>query len=597
MGTRDRKKRLRKKMLERIVQDPSQLEQYQKRKWTRRWHRIGMNVILLLAFVGFVFAAFGAMIMGLVLNGPVEVGQWLGTREKFKPTMAPVLAGWTILCTAGLLANALRIRQSAISLRYRPWATNLPVSDVRLISPIQTGVGLLACAFFFMGLAAFGIPAWVENWGFGQCLRVVVMVVLTTASAWLLSDLLAAYLPLSTMLQSVTLAVVVLAFIAGVGFAVVPRHVLEVRAFSSFEAIWVLPPAGWYVGILGYWPNDWGRSFGRPFLGVVLTTLAGWHLLRTLELRDIQMTTGIYQSAFRKGWLRSWSRPNRVSGFADAAMDSEKACRSLREMREERLGTEKRHWLLRLAFPLRLSSEQLAILGLLGLRYPRFGRWAEFLVGMWPVPFCIGLLILNQFMTLQAMPRFLRMPLMFSFALSLVNFREFAAAQNKGDMSIGFSAVRSVFPISNWHVFYALFWNRVCYGWGLLPGWSLAICFLFLTDSPVDIVVQIPLILLAVNFLIPVYTSTTFLSGNLRSCWQTWVLVIAPWTLLTIVAFITFQFGVAGYMLAWRFDLAWQFMLVVAGLLVLGALLFRGAVRWCSIDETTHALARSLKKF
>jgi len=134
------------------------------------------------------------------------------------------------------------------------------------------------------------------------------------------------------------------------------------------------------------------------------------------------------------------------------------------------------------------------------------------------------------------------------------------------------------------------------FAYSVLPGWCVSIGILLLTDFPLEVIWGTPVILMCVNLLAPLYCTIIFVSGNLRSCWQTWVLVLTPWSLMTMAAWIVLQFSVAGNMLAQRVDLAFVYLGVVAALICSAAVLFLWTIRKLRSDETTTAISQTLRR-
>ncbi|MEC8555928.1 MAG: hypothetical protein VXZ82_13045 [Planctomycetota bacterium] len=597
MGRRATRKRLMGKIRERIALDPELDAEHGRKRWTRRWFYLGRAGLTFLVLFGGFFIFLAIACLGLMMNGLVDVGRWVGDGKNFRPPIAPVLAGWCLLSVAGTIGAALSIRQHPISVRFRPWGTSLPIPDCRLIRPVGGILAKIASAAVVLAIGAFVFPAFMLDWSAWMVGRVALMVLATILTSWLLADWLAAYLPPTPMIQAVAVVLLIVSCVVPIGFAVTTRDVLEVRQLQSYEALWVLPPAGWYVGLAGLWPGNWLREYLFPTIGLAITFLAWRRLARSLELEDVQLITGQYQPAFRRGWLRSWARPNKDGEMAEAADRPERLRELVAEHREVLLGSHQRSLLDRILCPFRLTGRQLAVLGLLGIRFPRRSRWQELIVGFWPLPFCIAMLALNQFYPLRGLPPFLRVPLIMVFALSLANFREFSAAYAKGNLAMGFAASRSIFPYSIREIFTSLLANRLLFAYGVLPGWAVSIGILLMTDIPLEVIWGTPVILMCVNLLAPLYCTIVFVSSNLRSCWQTWVLVLTPWSLLTMAAWIVLQFSVAGNMLAQRVDLAFVYLGVVAVLVCSGAVLFLWTVRKLRSDETTTAISQTLRRF
>ncbi|MEM8736703.1 MAG: hypothetical protein AAGG44_20905, partial [Planctomycetota bacterium] len=208
--------------------------------------------------------------------------------------------------------------------------------------------------------------------------------------------------------------------------------------------------------------------------------------------------------------------------------------------------------------------------------------------------FAIALLIANQFFSLVAFPRFLRIPLLLGFALSLIDFRIFQTMSDASQAGAVFTS-RTQQPILSRELLWALFKNRLLFLWNALPGWIIAVGILLFTDIPVAMVIQPPLILGIASLLVALYLWVSIVTSNLRSCWQVWWLIVLPWSLFSIAAILLIQFGVLGSILAMRPELAWLFLVASTALLFIGAGLVSMVITKMRLDESTTTLANAIR--
>ena len=256
MGYRQHRKRFRRRLLATISQSEELSERYKQSRATRRWDRIGGWSIFALSIFGGLLGAGTIVVSGMILNGVILVGEWVGSGRSRVPAIAPLMASWCILGVGAVLANAMRLRQNVIGLQYRPWASHLPLPDERLISPFLNGLCVVAGGFLLLGLGAFGLAGYLSNWEVATSFRIGAVVILTAFTAWLLSEWLARFLVQSPMVEASCITVSLLIMLLGMVLAGFPRQaMLELRQFESYNAIWLLPPAGWYVGISGFLPD------------------------------------------------------------------------------------------------------------------------------------------------------------------------------------------------------------------------------------------------------------------------------------------------------------------------------------------------------
>ena len=248
--------------------------------------------------------------------------------------MAPFLASWSVLCLGAMLSFAFKIRSTPISALYRPWGSHLPIEDKKLISPVFGGLLPIAGSLGLVAIGGFVPAGLLLGWDSWQFARVALMISLTVFSTWLIAEWLAAVLAPTPLIQSTSFTIISLIFISGLALTVVPHDLLEIRQPASYAPIWRLPPAGWFVGISGVIPSPSVSTFWMPLIGTLVTLYAGIRFVRTLELEDIQITTAQKHPAFRKGWLRKWTRPRSDSIMARYVDKPERLAKHVAEHRE-----------------------------------------------------------------------------------------------------------------------------------------------------------------------------------------------------------------------------------------------------------------------
>ncbi|MFN3192330.1 MAG: hypothetical protein ACE361_17600 [Aureliella sp.] len=568
--------------------------EHHKRRWQRRLNRAARWIVLGFVCAGVLIGILMMVMIGFMLHGPASIGKLIGAGLPPSIDPVPVIAGWCIFCWVGLLSAIYQIRNTTIALKYQPYAAHLPLDDRTLISPWSNALGGLSVALLSVACGAL-IP--VAVWGditWPQAVGLSAMVLLSVLFVWLLAEWIASYVPVTPLVASILITTSILLFLFGVVVGAVPRTVIEIRQAQSFGPIWILPPAGWLVGISGLLDVPELNLYGLPFFAVITMALLYRHVRTTMQLEDIRITNGQRQPALRHGWVRAWKKPQPRSEFEPIQDDDVKTAELLSTLMRRELGQQKRSRIATLLMPWRLGARERAILGLSGIHHPRRSHLSEFKWGLWPIVFAIALLISNQYFSLFAFPRFLRIPLLIGFALSLIDFRIFQAI-SEASQSGGVFSPRVQQPFSGGELLLALLKNRLLFLWNAIPGWFIAVGVLLFTDIPVNMVVQPPLIIGLASLLIAVYLYVSIVTSNLRSCWQVWWLVVLPWSLFSIAAILLIQFGVLGSVLAMRPDLAWWFLLGSAALLLVGASIVSTVIAKLRLDESTITLANAIR--
>jgi hypothetical protein len=589
---RSRHRRLHRAVVAEIAKHASVAATYHSKRWTRRLARIGSWVVTGLTIFGMLLLAGTCVLLGMMMNGPRSVGLYLGGGVQPVVYLPTVLACLCVISVLAVLIMTFKLRQSPIAARYQPWAATLPIPDIRLISPILGGFLTTQALFGLLCLGALFPVFWFQELETSKISGLLAFAGLTATFAWLLAEFFCRITPPTPMVNSVLVTVSILVFLTAVGIGVTPRTVMEIRYAGSFTPIWTMPPGGWLVGLTDLDGIPAVNEFILPSLAVVLMIAIGLRLPSTLQLEDIQLTTGIRHDAFRVGWIRQWERPRNDGDFAALVDDPEAAQALFTEQRRRLLGEDARSWLTKLLIPWRLSPRQIAVLGLVGIRYPRRSLLSEFTWGSWPVIMAIGLLITNQYMPLLGLPRFLRLPMILATAISLVDFRIFENAATDGSNN---STSQAQFPMTLGEIFWALVKNRFIFLWSLLPLWLLAAGILLLTDVPRQMIIHPPLIAATLSMMFPVVVTVGVANSHMRSTWATWLLLVFPWSLVGFSAMLVVQFGVVGYLLALRPDLAWTWLGVGMLLVLLGAGVFFWLAPRFSPDRSTSPLANAMK--
>lgn len=592
---RQRKRDLMDLVLQRISKEPELVARRKEKTWVRFWARISPWLLALLnTLVGICLLA-SLFFFGLIMVGTVEIAIWIVGAYQGDFLEFRTLAAWCIVSMLGSLAVATLMRTKPVSSKFAPWGVNLPLADAKLIRPASHYFQYLCICI--PGFVSIGAISWADNWAWQQTLGSCVMIALTSVTGWLLAEAMACLLPNSPLVRFCSFLTIILgALVVGVGCTIHEGALYEELAKPQlYETTLRLPPGGWLLALSGHIPLDAEHLFILPTLLVGLTFICWFVYRQSLELEDIQVGGDQRIRAFRKMWVRSWTRPRPqgiLKRFEEAPRE---ATPSVQARREQRLG---KTWHPRFWTPIRLSSRQHAILGLLGIHYPRTGQFNELSSGLWPVLAASGLLIVNQYVSLVALPRFLRWPLVLSFFLSLVILRELSAASNHNNSEnhLGFSPARAMFPISVWQIWQALFVNRCLMIWQALPGWVVAMILLSMTDMPREMIYHPPLLCAVLSLVFSSSVVLAFAASNLRSCWKNWLFVQIPIGVLAVVAAICAFGGVGGFLIALRYDMAWRFMGIIAILQLPIAVFYCYKLEQGWMDQTTFNINRMLRR-
>ena len=578
-----------------VAQDEELTRQYRNKRMVRLWAALSKVLLGGAVFLGIVATLFGGIVFGLFLLGTIDVTLWIFAGKAAEFLEIRMLGGWSVLSFLAVLAVALRIRHRPVGEAYLPWGANLPVEDRMLIGPkdnffIYCGcLGIISCT-------AFVVCAFAANWPILQTLSTLLMVALTCLGGWVMSEALACLLTSTPLVQISTGTTIAIGFILVFAACTVKDKAIlnELQNLSLYESIWRLPPGGWLISLTGQLPFSYERNVILPSMFVLLLIGCFWVYQKTLELEDIQFGGGQRLVAFRKFWVRSWSVPQPKGILRRYTENPSGALPHITKHRRSKLGIAREG--IPIWSPFRLGEREHAILGLLGLHFARRGRLSEMFPTIWPILMAIGLIVINQYMTLVALPKFLRIPLVAAFAVSLIELREIGASSHKADVQLGFSIARAVFPISLWEIWRALLRNRFLLAWMLMPGWALAIGLLLMTDIPRSMIFQPPLMFLVLSFLSTAPTVLNYAICNLSSTWKSWLLLQIPVWFLSIMSSVIAFACIGGYLLAMRPDAAWMFVIGL-GVLHVPITLFlchRLSKGW--MDQTVVPLQQALKR-
>lgn len=590
---RRRLKSLKTRIQARLEGEPEQLELYHKKNWVRRWAIITRWLIRFLYFILFVASLAGAAMFGVILAGSIDVVAWIYGGNTPDILEVRLVGGWTILTLLAVLAVALRMRNFPIAHRYHPWGVNLPISDARLIGA-KFNLFFYSFVVGIPSLVAFGVTAYAMQWELSRVVAALMMICLTMIVGWLMSEVAACLMPRTPLVHLATALTVGLGSILVFASCTIREQWLraELAKPELYENIWRLPPGGWLLALSGVLPFSMEHSIVLPSLLIGLFLVCVRIFWRTLELQDIQIGGDLRVHAYRRLWVRSWVAPRPIGILRRYANDPQRALSKIQDWRAKRMGQDKRirYWL-----PLKLSSHDRALLGLLGINYPRDGSLGQLLKGIWPVLAAVSLLITNQYITLVAFPKFMRLPLLLSFCFSLVELREVHASKAGSQAQIGFSAARALFPMSVWQLWRAVFVNRLIFLWQAVPGWLIAIALLLKTDIPRDMVIHPPLIVAAFSLLFTAVVTLTFMTCNLRSSWKNWLLVQIPIAVANLCFTLLAFAGVGGYLMAMRVDAAWACLFAIATTLMPLTIFYGFLLNRNWLDMATVSVTRTIR--
>lgn len=541
-------------------------------------------------------ACLGIAFMGAFFIGVREMGMWIGAGQIPVPAVPPVAASW-VICGIGLtLIGVQRLRKMPLSPYSHPFVI-FPIADRRLIGSVETSLLVFALPLALVSLGALPVVAMNYEHPLWESARYLLATIAASFTGWLMTEALAKYIPVTRMLSSCIIIALIGVLTLLMTLSVVPRSYNEITHEQLYGPLLFLPPGGFYIGLTNLVQPSLLRTVFMPLSGLLATYLCWRIYIGTLELRDIRLLPNARASASRAGWLSSWNPPvlpGQLSLIEDRAKAIEVVSNHLKRAMRRDEGS--RNWLMSVLMPIQLSSKQLCCMGLLGMRFPRGKGLSELLGGFFPIPVAAGLLVFNQFYPLAGIPGFLKFPLILSFALAALDLREISASMLKGEQQLGFTLARSVFPFSYWDILKTLMTNRLIMLLSALPGWTIAIAMLYFTDIPKSFLLNIPAVIVVLNFLVPLLSAATYSTSNLRSSWKAWTLCVIPWSILVGLFFMGLQIGVFGYFMAMRIDLAWFWLLIGAATLGLASTLLGYALSKGMFDENTTPLNHILKQ-
>lgn len=563
---RQRFRNLRQRLRHQISANTLIEEKFKQHRWNRLISKAQYWYLAIANQVAIVSLLAGAAIFGAMLVGLNAILSWAFTQKTAIVLVERMLAGWSALAIFCALAFALRSRYRPVRYFYANWALCLPLADRSFIAPVLQGFWVIALSYSIMSggmLVALGL---LVDLSMGQIVATFLAIVLATWLTWLLSEVMACFMPLTPLLVSTAM------FAIGAGGIVVFSACMirdpDINAFLArpeiYGPFWNLPPAGWFVGWTGLLPYTFQRNVLFPCLGLSLIAWCTWFLRRTFEYTDIYLSESNQNSAIRKGWLREWKRPprqgsldleRRSRSLAIAAVSSHR--RKLIDVKESSRSVAgswlaSKHGFVSLGDRIRL--------GIAGIESWRFSLWKLFFAGCWPALMALTLWGIYQYQSLIALPRFLRLPLLLSFAFSAVEFRIIIA----GASSVPpFSLPNHLFP----HTFadmaksMALQWFKRLFV--VAPSWLLAIGVLLLTDIPRPMVVALPICSAAFNFILMVALNCYYAVGSMRNGGYGFALRIAN-GLFALTLMGTLAFGVGRPYLMMRPDLIWPSLVGLA---------------------------------
>ena len=592
---RKRRRSLKGLVLKRVRSNAQWHERYKAKFWTRFWHKLGLAFTATFFVIGIGMACLGVAFMGTFFVGVRAMGMWIGAGVVPDPVATPVAASLA-LCSIGLtLIGVQRLRKMPLS-PYSQSFVHLPVRDRSLIGSAETSLLIFALPLALVSLGSLPFLIWTSTYPIWEIVRCTFAISATAVTGWLMTETLAKYIPISRMLSTVIILALLGILTLLISLAVVPRSYTEITQESLYGPLLYVPPSGFYLGLTNLVAPTFFRGTVMPLLGLLTAAACFYVYVGTLELRDIRLVSNARATASRSNWISSWSAPVARGRLAQVESRA-KALDVISEYREQALreSASSNSLFKRLLRPLLFDSKQLSCLGLLGIRNPRGKSFAEIVPGFAAVPVAIGLVAFNQFYPLAGIPGFLRFPLILSFAIALVDFREVSSSMVRGEQALGFTLARSLFPFSYPDILSVLLKNRILLQLEAFPGWAVALALLATTDIPKVFLFNIPAILIALNLLIPLLSAATFSTGNLRSCWKAWLLCVIPWSILVGLFFIGLQVGVFGYFMSMRVDLAWFWLLIGGSVLILASLVLAYALKRGAFDENTTPLNNFFK--